>query len=191
MPHDASTWSSNNISWTWKVWHSSLYGYSHKMCIIIRGTPHCIKSGARSRNKCQCMPNVRHVSNISSLLMELKVDCHTWTHGFTSTICPVCVGTSCRSLDSWQYSNRLWAGRLEFDSWQKQIFFPLHSIKTDTGTHPASKPMDTRGSFPCNSPLTRSHDGTIRPLPHTSSWNLSSIGTTSSLPYVLNLMAKN
>jgi len=43
----------------------------------------------------------------------------------------------------------LWAGRLGFDSWQGQEFFSVcHCIQTGSGSHPASYPMGTLGSFP-------------------------------------------
>jgi hypothetical protein len=59
--------------------------------------------------------------------------------------------------------------------------FSHHRVQTSSGSHPASYPMGTRGSFPRGVKLTthlhpvprsRMH-GAIPPLPHMSTWHSS------------------
>jgi hypothetical protein len=45
------------------------------------------------------------------------------------------------------YIYELWAGRLRFDSRQRQEFSLLHRVQTGSGAHLASYPMDTGGEF--------------------------------------------
>jgi hypothetical protein len=42
----------------------------------------------------------------------------------------------------------LQAGQLGFSSWQRRDFSLSYHVQTGTGVHPASYPVDTRGSFP-------------------------------------------
>jgi hypothetical protein len=69
-----------------------------------------------------------------------------------------------------------WTDRVGFQAGARD-FSLLHSIKTGSGAHPASYLMDNAGSFPRpeanHSPPSSAeikNDGTIHPLPHTSSW---------------------
>jgi hypothetical protein len=86
------------IHWWMNEW---MNGYSHRMHQIVLDTLQYVNTGAVLCNKCQYMPNLRHINNISSLL--IKVECHTWMDDFTSTIV-LCMSKSYRSSVNCQLS---------------------------------------------------------------------------------------